>query len=370
MVFDMSELPKMKRRTFLSALSASGLLCFDDLFAEEHHNDSPIGVSIAGAEFGAHQPSFSNQSPGVFGRHYTWNSEKTVQYFCNKGIRVLRVPFRWERIQPKLGDSLDSNELKYLQTFIQWAKTHKGRVILDLHNYGRYRMKHDSKVVEWIVDQTHQGTVPASRDHLADLWCRLSKVFKNEETVYAYGLMNEPHDMGDSDWKAISQYVVRAIRKQDDDKLILVPGDSWSSAPRWIKVHGSSAWVDSKYDPIAYEAHCYFDSDHSGKYKWSYAKELSKDSQLFKRAEMRLTPFLTWCRSNKVQGFLGELGIPSKEKGWHLLLEQALKLLNKSKMGCCYWAAGEWWGNYPLSIQPSQQFQVPASQLSTLLSAK
>src|SRR5689334_10139356 len=86
------------------------------------------------------------------------------------------------------------------------------------------------KLNAYVVDQSYSGSVKVSRDDLADLWMCLSKEFANEPTVYAYDLMNEPHDM--AGWKDISQFVLTAIRNAGDNKLIMIPGDIWSSANR------------------------------------------------------------------------------------------------------------------------------------------
>src|SRR5690348_2990449 len=68
------------------------------------------GVSLAGAEFGTQKADFCNDNPGAFGRDYTYNSERTVAYFCEKNFGLLRLPLRWERVQPRPGQALDEAE--------------------------------------------------------------------------------------------------------------------------------------------------------------------------------------------------------------------------------------------------------------------
>jgi hypothetical protein len=43
-----------------------------------------------------------------------------------------------------------------------------------------------------------------------------------------------------------------------------------------------------------------------------------------------------------------------------------LRELDRDGMDSCYWAAGEWWGDYPLSLQPRKDFTEPAPQLALL----
>jgi endoglucanase len=323
------------------------------------------GVSLAGPEFGTQRPGFSNASPGVFGQDYTYNSEQTVAYFCARGVSLLRLPLRWERLQPRLGQALDEGELSRVKGFVGWAQRHGGEVILDVHNYGRYVLG-GRWPRECVIDQPAAGTAGVTCGDFADLWRRLSGAFRDEPAVHAYGLMNEPHDMGSSDWAGISQAAVDAIRCEGDRKRILVAGDGWSSAERFAEVNGRRAWVEDPWGEVLYEAHCYFDHDHSGRYERDYAAELAADARLEERGALRLRPFLRWCEANRVRGFVGEFGVPPDPR-WQPVLARFLEALDQAGMEGCYWAAGEWWGAYPLSIQPGPESQSPAPQLEALL---
>ena len=362
----------MERRRFLSA-QAGGLagLGIFRLFSIGAKADEPRkrlrrGVSLAGAEFASEKADFSNENPGVFGRDYNYNSERTIEYFCEQGMPLLRLPIRWERIQPRLGQPLDEEELNRFKTAVGWARKHQGEVIIDIHNYGRYAVQRGGRKSECVIDQPAGGLSAVTREHFADLWRRLSEVFRDEPAVYGYGLMNEPHDMGSSAWKLISQAAVHAIRAAKDTKLILVAGDGWSNASRYAAVNGRRAWIRDPVDHVAYEAHCYFDHDHSGHYELDYDAELARDSALERRGADRLKPFVSWCRANRVKGFLGEFGTPASDSRWRVVLARFLEALDRAGMKGCYWAAGEWWGTYPLSIQPTNDFQQAAPQMSVL----
>lgn len=324
------------------------------------------GVSIAGAEFGVGE-RFCNEDPGVFGKDYTWNSERTVAYFAGLGITPLRVPFRWERIQPRLGEALDGAELGRLARFVGWAKAHGATVILDPHNFGRYRLRRGWKVVEAIIDGEVGGGVPVTRDHFADLWRRLSAAFRDEPAVEAYALMNEPHDMGRSGWKATCRAAVAAVRASGDRKRIIVPGESWSNSDMFLRVNGPTPWVDDPADNLAYEAHCYFDADYSGRYKQSFDDELAKDPGLERRGVRRLVEFAGWCDANGVRGFLGEFGVPGDDPRWLRVLGPFLDALDRLGMDACYWAAGDWWpASDRLSIQPRHDDRRAAPQLEAI----
>lgn len=326
------------------------------------------GVSLAGAEFGHERHDFSNRNVGQLGVDYTYNSRDSITYFTNAGMRVFRVPFRWERLQPTLGGALDSGELAQIRNVVRWASQSGAYVVLDLHNYARYAISTGGPKVEAVIDQSFGGKVLVSRQHLADLWQRLAQEFRNEPAVAAYGLMNEPHDMGRSDWRAISQHTVEEIRKVDAHKLLLVAGDGWSNAHRFSQVNGRRAWISDPGNNVAYEAHCYFDHDHAGKYWMSYDQELARDSGLADRPLQRIEPFIDWCQRNGVEGFCGEFGVPADSR-WCGLLGTFMNSLRQAGISSSYWAAGEWWGNYPLSIQPRGTRAAPQMAALTSVAA-
>lgn len=311
------------------------------------------GVSLAGAEFGVERIGFSNRRPGVVGRDYLYNGPKTYEHFAQQGVDLYRIPLRWERLQPRLGEALDPAELGRLQNAVARAKKNGGEVIIDIHNYGRYTLELNGMTYPCIIDEQIGGTVPVTSGHFADLWQRLALAFRDESGVYAYGLMNEPHDMGRSDWKAISQGAVNAIRATGDRKLILVAGNRWSNAEEFSKENGTP-WISDAANNFAYEAHCYFDRDNSGKYRMSYDAELKADADLEERGVRRLEPFHKWCKTHNVQGFLGEFGVPRNDPRWMNVLNKFISRLETAGMGGCIWAGGEWWHDAPLSVHPDR----------------
>ena len=53
------------------------------------------GVNLAGGEFG--------KLPGTYGTDYTYPAPADIDYYVELGFNLIRVPFRWERLQPTLG---------------------------------------------------------------------------------------------------------------------------------------------------------------------------------------------------------------------------------------------------------------------------
>lgn len=319
------------------------------------------GVNLAGAEFGA------DNLPGVENRDFVFNSDATFQYFSQKGLDVFRIPFRWERLQPVLGGPLDGACLAGLRRNAGAALRNGAAVIIEPHNFGRYRINENGVLREYVIDNRYNGAVKVSRWHFAGFWGRVSAEFKDSEGIWAYNLMNEPHDMGDGDWKAISQAAVDAIRANEDRRRILVPGLSWSNSHVWPQVHGAESWIQDPYNNTEYEAHIYFDRDFSGAYAMSYDGELSLNPDLAAIGPARLKPFVAWCRANNVRGMLGEYGVPSTDARWLAALDGFLAALDDAGFSGAYWAGGEWWKDYPLSVQPGNNFTMDRPQMDILI---
>ncbi len=239
------------------------------------------GVNVSGAEFGApfsldRTSRFSNKNPGRYERAYHYEGQATFDYLASRGIKLIRLQFRWERIQPALGRPLDGTELRRLKAAVQRATDAGLEVILDVHNFGDYYIERKGRGVRFPIGSER---LPIGR--FADLWRRLSRNFEATPGVAGYGLMNEPAGMprvgGLSPakvWEKASQEALDAIRSNGDDRLVLVQGYAWAGAQRWPENHPSS-WIDDPAENFRYEAHHYWDRNNSGAYDHSYAEEVA-----------------------------------------------------------------------------------------------
>jgi len=67
----------------------------------------------------------------------------------------------------------------------------------------------------------------------------------------------------------------------------------------------------------------------------------------------RLQPFITFLKRTGAKGFIGEYGVPADDARWLTVMDGFLKSATAAGIDTTYWSAGQWWGSYPLSIQPA-----------------
>ena len=301
------------------------------------------GVNLAGAEFG--------KARGVFGKDYTYPSAETIAYFAGKGFNAVRLPFRWEHLQPRLGRGFDKAERRRLAGTVKALRAAGMTVILDPHNYAAY-------------DGRQIGTDAVPDSAFSDFWRRLAEDYRTDAGVQ-FGLMNEPHDMPAGQWLSAANAAIAAIRGTGAQNLVLVPGTAWTGAHSWEEEREGGAngavmlAIEDPADNHAYEVHQYLDADFSGK------------APVCPRADdavAALERFTLWLKRNGKRGFLGEFGGSSDPACLDGLARMTALVARESAVwtGWTYWAAGDWWPeDEPLNIQPTAAGERP--QLAALL---
>ncbi|MFH1496400.1 MAG: glycoside hydrolase family 5 protein [Verrucomicrobiota bacterium] len=309
-----------------------------------------FGVNLAGAEF---TKSDKSKFPGTYGSEWIYPTAAEFDYYHGKGLDLIRIPFRWERMQASLGGALDPAELGRMDTVVGYAAARGMKVVLDMHNYAR-----------WVPGPYHDGhligTGPVTIEHFAEVWSLLADHYKGNATIYGYGIMNEPHGTNGT-WPAMAQAAVDAIRAVDLGTYVIVGGDSYSNAYGW-RAKNPNLDIKDPTGRLIYEAHCYFDANNSGRYEQSY-DDAGGHAML---GVERVTEFVEWLQEKGVKGFIGEYGVPNDDPDWLVVLDNFLSYLDDNGVSGTYWAGGPWWGNYRLSCEPTNNFTVDKPQMSVL----
>ena len=309
-------------------------LSFSGLSKAQGKSNITFGVTLCGAEFG------QNNLPGILNTHYTYPKTSEIDYFASKGAQTIQLPFRWERIQRTLGGPLDQKELGLITKFVDDCAARGMQVTLVMQNYGRYKINN----IEYIV-----GSPQVSIANYKDVWKKLAIAFRGKHNIFAYSIMSEPNHMGNYSWFDAAQQAVLSIREVDFNHTIIVDGDNYSGPETWVQYNDNMKYLVDPANNMMFNAHCYFDEDRSGTYAKPY--EASGANQW--TGVNRIKPFIDWCRQNNKKPYVGEFGVPKNDQRWLVVMDNFLKYLIDNGVGGSYWAAGSWWKNYPLSIEPN-----------------
>lgn len=232
-----------------------------------------------------------------------------------------------------------------------------GYVILDAHNYMRYNDPSMQPFSGSIIGNT-TDPLSATTEDFAAFWAELSTRFIVNTNVI-FGLMNEPHDMPTSLVFSNNQAALSAVRVTGAQQLILVPGNGFTGAHRWLNNTCSNATLEctpnsdamlnivDPLDNFAFDMHLYFDNDTSGTHQ-----------ECTLAAPSNLLPVTTWLKDNNFTAFLSEFGAATNTLCFETL-NNTINHLESSGVfvGWTYWSAGPLWGDYFLSIEPDEGVQ-------------
>ena len=262
-------------------------------------------------------------------------TEESLDYWKSKGVMLMRLPFNWEPLQPTLGGPLDKAYITNLKRTVDMMGARGMKVILDLHNYDRY----NGQLI---------GSESVPYEAFADVWKRLATEFTGHPAIWGYGLMNEPYRTKGT-WPKAAQAGLDGVRAVDRQTRVVIGGDEFSGARDWMK--NGAGLAEQIVDPasnLCWEAHCYFDSNFSGKYSTTYEYDLNrKNSDLDPQVGVkRLAPFVDWLKKNHYQGLVGEFSVPvnlDRDPRWLEVLDNAYDYLGRNNIPNTFWAAGTLW---------------------------
>lgn len=330
------------------------------------------GVAVAGGSFNDglladERTPMTQATPGLYGHDWFYDVDGVARddagglgFLVDRGVSLIRVDFRWERLQPVLGQALESAEVARITAMLDAAAAHGLRVVLDCHNYGHYKTAGSPRVESaqggWAIGSDH---VPI--DAYEDLWRRIVATWGEHPAVWGWELMNEPVNMGSDGvrrWQRASQATVDAVRAAEADgrhRAVLVAGYNWSTVRGWDEINGVP-WIDDPLndpDRLLYTAHHYWDSDHDSSYGVESPRSLSGDTDEAYAAVVvdELRQFTTWLRRHGVRGAVTEVGWPDNDgaQAWNVVAERWYRQADAARLHVTAWATGAAWADYELA---------------------
>ena len=291
-----------------------------------------IGINLCGAEFGA------QNLPGIINHDYTYPTENDIRYFVHKGFKLIALPFRWERIQHQPFAELDKAELQQIAKFINTCYMYNVQVSLTMQNFAAYKNQNTELLL---------GSSQLSYKAFKDVWKKIAASLINFPNIYAYDIMNEPRKIFGNAWFKAAEHAILGIREVDTATTIIIDGENSSFAYDWKFDNNKLRKLKDPYNKLVYDAHCYFDFDHSGRYDTKYDRKIDPDMGV-----LSVKPFIDWLKKYKKKGIIGEFGVPASDARWLVVMDNFLAYINKEGVPANYWAAGAWWHDYDLSVHP------------------
>ena len=259
------------------------------------------------------------------------------------------LPFKWERIQRLPSEELDSLELSEIKQFITRCNKYNVQVTLTMQNFAAYQKENKEHLL---------GSSKLSFQHYKDVWKKIAAALSDQKNIYGYDIMNEPRRIFDRAWFNAAQNAINGIREVDTLVHIIIDGENSSFAFDWKFDNTKLKDLKDPYDKIIYDAHCYFDFDHSGRYNAKFIRKVDPNMGV-----LSVQPFVEWLKKYNKKGIIGEFGIPANDERWLVVMDNFLKYINKNGLSANYWAAGPWWKDYQLSIQPIGSMDRPQMQV-------
>jgi len=257
-------------------------------------------------------------------------------YYLAHGVKLVRIPFEIDRIQPAPLGPLAPAIVADLQKIVAMDHAAGAITVLDPHGYGFFDI--DGKPEDILQN-------PAAAADYVDLMRRIATAFVHEDI--AIGLMNEPHTGDDQNYAAIWNRAIAAIRQAGFTGVILVPHAHWSAATDISPGTPFSGTIIDPGNNWVLELHSYLDPDGTGTYRQQVASPLI--------GVQRLAGAIAWSQASGVGLFLGETGAPPDLAGMAAFKAELDEIAKSPKVfwGVAVWGAGPWWKpNYPMRLDP------------------
>lgn len=338
----------MNHCKFLSA-ALLGLALLQATSTASAGTPTMIGANIAGGDFGG-----SGAYPGLLGTDYWYPRAADIDMTKAIGCELIRVPFKWDRIQHDTEGVLDAAlwapDLASLDASINLLESRGMRIILDMHNYaGR------SLTVAGVRTSYKIGDPQLPASEFGRVWKLIADHYKDRPSIWGYDIMNEPVGVTTANWVTYCQAAVDAIRQVDMKTAIILEGaPSYNHTSSWLTTGAPLLAVVDPANNIVFSGHCYIDRDQSG--TWSHGvtldgelvgsgKPYADHASALNVGVDRVKPFVDWCVANNVRGLVGEYSSPYKtdEVSWNEATDRMLSYMKNNGGGLIsgtQWSAG------------------------------
>jgi len=286
-----------------------------------------IGIVLSGGEF---------TPGGAYGQNYGYPIPESIDYYADKGMKIVRLPFTWERVQPAMFGELDALEMSRLDGAVDQCIARGQTVGIDVHNGGYL----NGKLI---------GGSEVSDEAFANLWSRLASHYIDRQASTILMLMSEPYDQCARQWIRTANKAISAIRSAGARQTIVVPGSYYDGGWTWTKSDNAKIVGGGVFDPLEnymFELHQYMDGNAAGgTSEIAYSPNIGAD---------RLVDVTQWARANGHKLFLGEFAAAEDPTSMEALDHMVRYVIENSDVWkyATWWGGGDRWMNYMFRLDP------------------
>ena len=151
-----------------------------------------------------------------------WITERDWDVIESFGLNAIRLPFVWNVIEDENNPmTLRDDAWQYIDYAIEEAEAHGMYVILDLHGAVGAQGWNDHS---GCAGQNLYWSTPEFQERTTWLWQQIAERYKNNGTVAAYGILNEPWGTEPDVLADVMIELYKDVREIDSEKIIVLPG--------------------------------------------------------------------------------------------------------------------------------------------------
>ncbi len=212
-----------------------------------------------------------------FRKHYI--TEADIKRISELGFNSVRPALNARRFLTEGEDASYVDEgFELLDNLIKWCGKYDIYVIIDMH--GAPGGQTGTNIDDSPKDQPGLFMDERNQERLINLWVKIANLYKNEPTVAAYDLLNEPlpqrtgaADKYKDQLEPLYKRITEAIRQVDTNHMITLEGADWSND--W------SVFFEPFDDNLFYQFHYYC---------WDRPDNLKSISEFLERRDKLNTP--------------------------------------------------------------------------------
>ncbi len=162
-------------------------------------------------------------------------TRKDIAFIREQGANTIRLPFHYKLFTDEdyMGLTVCQDGFSRVDSVVEWCRDNHLYLILDMHDCPGGQTGDnidDSYGYPWLFESE------ASQQLFCDIWQRIAAHYKDEPVILGYELMNEPiahyfenKESLNSKLEPLYKRAVKAIRKVDNNHVILLGGARWNS---------------------------------------------------------------------------------------------------------------------------------------------